>query len=184
MSLCVPLTGLTNHGQSNTHTEPSYPVSRWEDHLPIPGATYGCARAQQAFAYAYVEKMRQLLPNVTALGSEQQRQQPPDTNFNEYSEMDLTNAARRSSIAAMDTVYSELKAEPIMGLTRHFGRAYRNEDTLLDRCTSTDCYNGQEMMLNIPNCTCTYCFCIASKQRFPAPEADDGRLPDSDSDGE
>ncbi len=184
LALCLPLTGLTNHGRSNQVTEPCYPVSRFEEWLPIPGATYGCARAQQAFAHTYIERMRDLLPNCTKLGSAQQRQTIQVRDFNEYSEKDLSLAAVNASIRAMDVVYRDLKAEPIMGLTRHFGKGYRNEDTLPNRSTSTDTYNGDEMMLNIPDCTCEYCFRISSQQRFPAPEADDGQLPDTDSDEE
>ena len=182
-SLCVPLAGLTNHGHRNQYTEPCYPVSRWEEWLPIPGATYVCAKAQQAFVYSYIENMNNLLPNLSFCGSGLRRGVPRTLDFNEYSEQTLSSAAKSASIRALDFVYSELKAEPVMGLTRHRDRGYRNEDTLADRSTSTDCYNGTEMLLNIPDCKCHYCRLTLSKQRFPAPVADDGDLPDSDDDG-
>lgn len=127
--------------------------------------------------------MRQLLPDVSHHGTGQQRTVPINRNFNEYSEQTLTQAAKSASIRALDFVYNTLKAEPVMGLTRHHGQGFRNEDTLTGRSTSTDCYNGIEMLLNIPDCQCHYCGVIASQQRFPAPEADDGSLPDSDDDG-
>ncbi len=182
-SLCVPLTGLTNHGYRNQYSEPSYPVSRWEKWLPIPAATYACATAQQAFAHSYIENMVTQLPNLSIHGSSTQRITPPVKDFNEYSEQTLAAAAKSASIRALDFVYNTLKAEPVMGLTRHQNQGYRNEDTLIDRSSSTDCYNGSEMLLNIPDCQCHYCRLVGSKQRFPAPVADDGSLPDSDDDG-
>ena len=65
-----------------------------------------------------------------------------------YSEQTLTQAAKSASIRALDFVFNNLKAEPVMGLTRHHGQGYRNEDTLTGRSTSTDCYNGTEIISN------------------------------------
>ena len=65
--------------------EPSFPFSAVEHDLPIPPASYLCARAQQAYACEYIGQMRDGLPNVTDMGCSAQRQQPLQGRFRFYS---------------------------------------------------------------------------------------------------
>ena len=57
-SLCMPLTGLTSHGPNNSYQEPNYAFTLLEPHIPLPGTTYVCSAAQQAFAYTYLVSLR------------------------------------------------------------------------------------------------------------------------------
>ena len=64
---------LSNHGSHITYIEPDYPVTLLESTIPVPGATYACAAAQQCFARMYVYSMRSQLPGCTALVFHKQR---------------------------------------------------------------------------------------------------------------
>ena len=180
-SLCVPLMGLANHGRlQKPYREPDYPLVLLEPHIPVPGATYRCAREQQCFVYRYVESMRSQLPGCTALGSPGQRQdqnlrgheRAHGNRFREYSELDLSTAAFIASKDAMQTVRDTYASYPIMGVTLLPNRRYQDERAKPNRWTSTDVYDFfGHMMYKISPCDCNHCRSIHNSHRFAHKEA-------------
>ena len=182
-AFCVPLvtvniqgldslrrTGLPNGVEPPIYREPSYAFSPVESELPVPGASYSCARHQQAFAYEYLANMQIFCPGCTALGTYNQRIAQPAPS--RYSRESLAEAACSASIIAVRIVKNTFDVYPIMGITVESLSYSTPAD--LHRDFETEVYNSGSMVVEIRDCTCAYCQHIHSKQRFPT-IADDGQ---------
>ena len=180
-AFCVPVCTLNIHGVEaevtvpftrQEYMEPSYPFSPVEEDIPVPGASYGCARMQQCYAFTYLSGMSARCPGCTKLGTYVQRDM--DRPARTYTRQTLAKAAWESSIEAMQAVRNRFfGADPIMGTTLQPDIAYHTcEDA--DRTYTTEAYIGPRMVTKINDCTCEYCKTIQSRQRFPLIPAGDG----------
>ena len=185
-SLAVPVFTLRSEGMDEQRRhlpspykdspwpEPSFPFSAVEHDLPIPPASYLCARAQQAYACEYIRQMRDSLPNVTDMGSPAQRQQPLHGRFRFYSRDCLARHAHLAATEALRHVKRLYKELPIMGQTDVRDECYVHQSFYDDRRHTTGAYSAGEMLTSLRDCWCTHCRHMP-KQRFPD-EPTDGQV--------
>ena len=175
-SLCVPVCTLNTQDLKEPRRifpEPSYAFSAVEHWLPVPGASYPCAKSQMQFAYFYLASMSRQCPGCTVLGDHLQRQTHSHRGITRYAREKLSRCAAKACLEAMDEVYWASKHEPIMGMTREPIGSFDHQERH-GRCYPTDAFDRSTMQTNMQDCCCYYCrHIVLSKQRHIR-EAQDG----------